>query len=165
MELLFHEYVSNIYINDLSKHVFAFWECVTQHTEEFCRLINDTSLDIETWDRQRRTFLSNDADNLSLGFATFYLNRTNRSGILNGGIIGGRAQSGPWGIGARFNKNELIYRIQEIAKLKKKINISQLDALTFLKTSMQRWSRKALIYMDPPYFKKGRDLYYDFYQV
>jgi hypothetical protein len=33
-------------------------------------------------------------DDLEVGFATFFLNRTNRSGILNGGIIGGRDQVG-----------------------------------------------------------------------
>jgi DNA adenine methylase len=87
----------------------------------------------------------------------------NRSGILNGGVIGGRDQTGPWKIGARFNQEELIYRIESIAKMRNRIELSCLDALAFLKSTKARWPAKTLIYLDPPYYKKGRDLYYDFY--
>lgn len=101
---------------------------------------------------------------MDLGFATFFLNRTNRSGILNGGIIGGRDQTGPWKIDARFNREELIFRIESIAKMKGRINVTKVDALAFLKSGIAKWPSRTLVYLDPPYFAKGRDLYYDYYQ-
>ena len=165
LELLFHEYVSRIHINDVSRPVHAFWKSVLQHTEELCRLVIDTPLTVKSWDQQKQV-LANPAehDEITLGFATFFLNRTNRSGILNGGIIGGRDQSGPWKIDARFNAPELVHRITAIAGMKGRISLTCQDALKFLKTGITRWPEKTLIYLDPPYYVKGRELYYDFYQ-
>jgi DNA adenine methylase len=165
LELLFHEYVSRIHINDLSRPVYAFWHSVLNRTDHLCRLIHDTPLNLKEWDRQKRVFSNqNDFDDLRLGFATFFLNRTNRSGILNGGVIGGRDQTGPWKIDARFNRDELIFRIESIAKMRRRITLTRLDALKFLRSGMPTWPAKTLIYLDPPYYEKGRDLYYDFYQ-
>lgn len=165
MELLFHEYVSRVHINDLSRPIFAFWKSALFFTDELCKLVRDTPLTLTSWDRQKKTF-SNPAkfDDLALGFATFFLNRTNRSGILNGGIIGGRNQTGEWKIDARFNREELIHRIESIAKMQSRIELTQMDALDFIRVRMHRWPLKTLIYIDPPYYGKGRDLYYDFYQ-
>lgn len=165
LELLFHEYVSRVHINDLSRPVYAFWASVLHRTDELCKMIRDTPLTVRAWDTQKTLFTEQDqVDDLALGFATFFLNRTNRSGILNGGIIGGRNQTGAWKIDARFNREELIFRIQEIAKFASRISLTQMDALDLLKSGLSRWPEKTLIYLDPPYFKKGRDLYYDFYE-
>jgi DNA adenine methylase len=165
LELLFHEYVSRIYINDVSKPLYAFWKSVLCHTEELSRLILKTPLTVAAWDKQKRV-LENaaDYDDIDLGFATFFLNRTNRSGILNGGIIGGRDQTGPWKIDARFNAKELVRRIQAIARMSHRIKLTRQDALKFLKSGVARWPKETLIYLDPPYYSKGRDLYYDFYK-
>jgi DNA adenine methylase len=164
LELLFHEYVSRVHINDVSKPLHAFWESVLNHTDRLCRLVRDTPLTVREWDKQRRIFSTEQqADNLQLGFATFFLNRTNRSGVFNGGIIGGRAQKSQWKIDARFNRQELIFRIESIARLRDRIRLTRMDALHFLRTHVDRWGAKALIYLDPPYYEKGRQLYYDFY--
>jgi DNA adenine methylase len=164
LELLFHEYVTRVHINDISRPVFAFWKSVLSHTEDFCRLIRDTRPTVGAWDAQKKIFANQgDHDDLALGFATFFLNRTNRSGILNGGIIGGRGQTGPWKIDARFNADELIHRIQAIAKMKRRIKLTRKDALKFLQSGVDRWPTRTLIYCDPPYYVKGRELYYDFY--
>jgi len=165
LELLFHEYVSRIHINDVSKPVHAFWKSVLCHTEEFCRRVMKTPLTVAQWDKQKLV-LENAADHedVDLGFATFFLNRTNRSGILNGGIIGGRDQSGPWKIDARFNAKELVHRFESIARMSNRIRLTHQDALKFLKVGVSRWPQKTLVYLDPPYYAKGRDLYYDFYE-
>ena len=165
LELLFHEYVSRIHINDVSKHVHAFWKSVLDDTEEFSRLVMKTPITVAAWDKQKR-ILSNPDDHgiTQLGFATFFLNRTNRSGILNGGIIGGRDQTGPWKIDARYNAKELVHRIEAIAKMRSRIKLTRHDALKFLKTGVSKWPKETLIYLDPPYYLKGRDLYYDFYE-
>jgi DNA adenine methylase len=165
VELLLHEYVSRIHINDISRPIYAFWKSVLNNTDEFCRLVRDTRLTMRVRDRQKRILTNQrDHNDLALGFAMFFLNRTNRSGILNAGVIGGRDQSGPWKMDARYNADELIRRISAIARMKERICLTRLDALEFLSKGCTIWSEKTLIYCDPPYYVKGRDLYYDYYE-
>lgn len=164
-ELLFQEYVSRIHINDISRPVYAFWKSVLDDTERLSRLVRDTRLNMKVRDRQKAIFTRQDEhDDLELGFAMFFLNRTNRSGILNAGVIGGRAQSGCWKMDARYNAAELVRRIEAIARLRERVSITRLDALRFLRAGSKRWPAKTLVYCDPPYFVKGRDLYYDYYE-
>ena len=165
MELLFHEYVARVRINDLSRPIYAFWHSVLNRTEDLCRLVRDTPRTVGAWDAQKLV-LGNQAvhDLLEVGFATFFLNRTNRSGILNGGIIGGRDQTGPWKIDARYNADELMFRIQSIARLRSRIILTMMDAAGFLTTGAAKWPSNALVYCDPPYYVKGKDLYYHFYK-
>src|ERR1700688_594781 len=143
LELLFHEYVSCIHINDISKPLHAFWRSVLDYTEEFCRLVVETPLTVKEWDKQKRV-LKKPADHgdVAIGFATFFFNRTNRSGILNGGIIGGRDQSGPWKIDARFNAKELVHRIEAIARMGDRIKLTRQDALKFIKKGVLRWPER-----------------------
>jgi DNA adenine methylase len=165
LELLMGAYVSRIHINDLSRPITAFWHSVLHDADELMRLVRDTKVSVRSWDRQKKVFAHpNDHDDLRLGFATFFLNRTNRSGILNGGIIGGRDQTGPWKIDARYNARELCSRIEAISLMRERIHLSRQDALTFLHAKLKSLPKKTLVYLDPPYYEKGKDLYYDFYE-
>jgi DNA adenine methylase len=164
-ELLLTGLVRRIHINDLSKPVYAFWRSALDKTDELTRLISDTPLNVETWSKMKGVFGSPaSASDLELGFATFYLNRTNRSGILNGGPIGGHAQTGRWGLDARFNRSDLIDRIHRIARARSRIQVTNLDATELLRSHSPRWTSKTLVYLDPPYFAKGPELYYNFYK-
>jgi DNA adenine methylase len=164
-ELLLHEYVSHVHINDISRPVYAFWKSVLDDTDRLSRLIRDARLTMKVRDKQKNILThQGDYDDLALGFAMFFLNRTNRSGILNAGVIGGRDQSGPWKMDARYNAAELARRIAAIARMRSRISLTQLDALRFLRHGCNRWPEKTLIYCDPPYYVKGRDLYYDYYE-
>ena len=163
-ELLLTGLVRRVEINDISRPIYAFWHAVLHHTDELCRLIADTPVDVESWQAAKNTFSAPDAaDDLQLGFAMFFLNRTNRSGILNGGIIGGRNQTGRWKIDARYNKRDLLQKIDRIASMRSRIKVSNLDAIAFLDSRLPSWNTKTLVYLDPPYYVKGGQLYYDFY--
>ena len=164
-ELLITGVVRRVLINDISRHVAAFWTCVLQHTEELCREIRNVPLTVEEWDRQKEIFRRpEDASTLELGVSCFFLNRTNRSGILNGGMIGGRKQEGEWRMDARFNREDLIRRVMKIADCSGRIEVSRADAVEFLRERSGEFGKKDLIYVDPPYFEKGRFLYYDAYE-
>ena len=163
-ELLLKGVVRRVSINDISKPVYYFWDAVVNQTDSIASLINDTPVDLENRDRLKAVFRNPSSDPLMIGFAMFYLNRTHRSGILNGGVIGGRDQKGAWKIDARFNKKDLIRRINAISSMKNRISISNLDAVDFLEKNAYSWQRNTLVYLDPPYYEKGRDLYYDFYK-
>ena len=163
--LLINGICDRIIINDFDKGIYAFWYSVINHTDELCDLIINTTVDLEEWKKHREKVLNN-YDQLSLlelGFSTFYLNRTNRSGIIKGGPIGGYSQSGKYKIDCRFNKEQLICRIQKIAKYKKKINLYNMDAEVFIKRIISRQKKKCFIFFDPPYINKGKDLYTNFY--
>lgn len=164
LELMFEEYVRHIHINDLDVAIYSFWFSVLNHTEELCALINDTPVTIEEWNRQKAILADEENQSpLNLGFATFFLNRTNRSGILKAGVIGGKAQAGKWKLNVRFNKQELTRRIQRIADYRDRINVYNLDTAQMLETELEQLPRDTLIYLDPPYYMKGQGLYRNFY--
>lgn len=163
-ELLLTGVVRRVAINDVSRPVFAFWRSVLDQTDELAALISDTPVDLASRDRFKAIFSSpDDASDLELGFAMFFLNRTHRSGILNGGVIGGRNQTGKWKIDARYNKSDLIRRIERIAAARRRIEITNLDAVEFVESKSPSWPAKTLVYLDPPYYEKGSQLYYDYY--
>lgn len=142
LSLLFNEYVKDIYINDKDIAIYAFWHSVLHEPETLCKLIKDTPVTVETWfklrDYQDKT---DNVDLLHLGFSTFFLNRTNRSGILKAGVIGGYEQTGNYKIDARFNKEDLIKRIERIADYSDRIHLTNEDAVTLV----QRLKRNYLI--------------------
>ena len=166
MELLISEKVSQVHLNDSCKRIYAFWRSVLTKSDELCALIVRASLTVEEWRRQQAIFAAPEqSDELTLGFATFYLNRCNRSGILSGGLIGGLRQDGDWRMDARFSRNELIRRIEVIASKAKAISLRNWDAERFIKEYLPRVPDAALVYLDPPYFKKADRLYMNHYSA
>jgi DNA adenine methylase len=165
LSLLFNEYASKIVINDIDRSIFAFWYSTLHKTDELCRLINDTPVTIKNWEAQRGIQKAKRRRSiLKVGFSTFFLNRTNRSGILNAGMIGGRQQTGTWKIDARYNKKDLINRIERIALYKDKIELHNSDAVELVKSLRKTLPTKTLFYFDPPYYVKGKDLYLNYYK-
>ena len=163
LTLLFSEYAGRIRINDIDRSIYAFWHSVLNETEALCRLITDTPVNMTVWYEQREVQArKQEADLLELGFSTFFLNRTNRSGILSGGVIGGKNQDGNFKMDARYNKEDLIGRIESIAEYADRIELTCIDAVALIK-SIRRPLKKSFCYLDPPYYVKGRDLYLNYY--
>jgi DNA adenine methylase len=166
ISLLCAESVEEVHLNDIDKSVYAFWWTALNASDDLCEQIETTRLSVSEWERQRDVYMSTRRVALAKrGFAFFYMNRVNRSGILNAGLIGGRAQQGEWLMDARFNREELIGRIQRIARLKERISLHNEDALDFLKHKVKTLPKDALLYLDPPYFRKGQCLYRNSYEA
>ncbi len=163
-ELLLTGVVRRVAINDINKPIYAFWRAVLDDTVALVGLIRETEVTMEVRERAKRLFMEGSGTSLELAFATFFLNRTNRSGILNGGPIGGVDQQGAWKLDVRYNKEALIERIEKISRMRKRISLTNLNAIEFLNAAAPAWPRKTLVYLDPPYYEKGRDLYYNFYK-
>lgn len=165
IELLLGGIVSHIHLNDVSRPVFAFWHSVKNSPDELCHKISRASLTVEEWRFQREIFKNHQKYSLSeVGFATFYLNRCNRSGILDAGVIGGNLQTGNWKMDARFSRNDLIRRIEAIAEKRKFIYLRNWDAEKFINDYIPRLPARSLVYFDPPYFCKGGTLYQNHYK-
>jgi DNA adenine methylase len=163
LSLLFREQVSEIHLNDLDPAIHAFWHSVLARNRDFIQLLNDSPVTADEWRKQKAIYAKGlAAGKFALGFATFFLNRTNHSGILNGGMIGGKKQGGPWKMDARFNRLELRRRIERIGVYRNRIHLSCQDAMEFLHD--HRFTRTSLIYFDPPYYRAGRCLYFNAYK-
>jgi len=163
LKLLSGGFVRDIVLNDIDEAVFAFWDSVLYKNAEFCARIENAPLTIDEWYKQRAVWQGKDlGDKLSLGFATFYLNRTNRSGIIEGaGPIGGYAQEGVWRLDARFNRAKQIASVRALAGYQDRIQIRNEDAVPFIERSLL--TADSLTYLDPPYYVKGSKLYRNSY--
>ena len=165
ISLLMLEYATQIHLNDINPSIYAFWHSVLNSPDELCSLISRTAVTVEEWQKQKKIQADGEShSSLDLGFSTFFLNRTNRSGIIKGGLIGGKEQAGTWKLDVRFNKPELISRIQKIASYSDRINITKLDAIDFLTNNLPLLPQKTFIYIDPPYYVKGEGLYENHYK-
>ena len=162
--LLLNGDMTEVWLNDVDPAIFSFWETVVQRPDEICERILKTEITITQWERQRLILKDSNASSTDLAFAALFLNRTNRSGILKGGVIGGKAQSGDYKLDCRFNRMDLIHKIQRISVYKEVIKISRLDAGECLQKWSKQLPRRALLNIDPPYFTQGRDLYLSFYK-
>jgi DNA adenine methylase len=160
LALLYGQYARRVHINDLDPGVYAFWIAARDRTAELCRRVREAKLNMKEWERQRAIQFSADPDPLDLAFSTFYLNRTNRSGIITGGVIGGKGQSGIWKIDARFNKSDLVHRIERVGRWASQINIYNLDGVDFLNKVAPTLPDRSLLYLDPPYYVKGQQMLY-----
>jgi DNA adenine methylase len=167
LNLLFEDIFEHIHINDADYSIYAFWEAVLNHTDRFIALIENIEVTIAEWQRQKAIYLNGRrGDIVDLGFSTFFLNRTNRSGIIfKAGPIGGQDQTGNYKIDVRFNKPELISRVERIAAARDRITLTNEDAITIIQNLENYHLDLAdlFIYLDPPYYKKGKLLYLNNY--
>lgn len=165
VELLRSQIVGSVHLNDLDRALFAFWHTAVNDTDRLCAKIADTPITLDTWQQCRAIYRERDlAPLFELAYATFFLNRANRSGILTAGVIGGLAQEGEWKIDARFNRDDLIERIEYIGRLRPRFTVTQLDARDLLQMWSPKFGENTLIYLDPPYVDKGPKLYLNAYR-
>ncbi len=164
LKLLFNEYVNEISINDYDYSIYSFWRSILESNQRFCDWVEDVEIDIENWHYFKS--IQKNPDNHSqfeMAQAVFFLNRANVSGVIKGGPIGGFEQLGKYKINARFNKSDLIKRIERIANFRKRISVSNLDGLSFIR-KLDKNVQNTFIYLDPPYVYKGADLYMNYFK-
>lgn len=158
LDLLLTGFVKTIHLNDLDPSIYNFWYIVKNRPQELCGRIKDTHITIDEWYRQKNIFSSDvGADPLGHAFATLFLNRTNRSGILMGGVMGGKAQLGSYKLDSRFNKEDIIRKIMKIHEFRESIFVYNKNAKNILSSLPAKG--ETFTYLDPPYYHKGKTLY------
>lgn len=168
LALLKSNAVSHLYLNDADVRIYSFWKACVSESERFAERIFEVPLTIDEWRRQRDicTHPSKHTQ-FEIGFAAFYMNRCNRSGVLMGaGPIGGYEQKGKWRLDVRFNREALARRALQLGQLRSAISLSKMDAIDFLKKRLPQGSARlhAFVYLDPPYVQKGQRLYLNAYR-
>lgn len=162
VKLLLKGDVSRIVLNDVDPAVYSMWDAIVRHPEELCSFLEGTEPTVDEWERQHEVLASSSSPSLELGMAALFLNRTNRSGILRGGPIGGKDQTGAWGIDARYNPDGLCAKVRKIAERSSDIELHNLDASDFIETALRPMAtggERLLANFDPPYVEKGPELY------
>ena len=163
--LLLEGFVKSITINDKDKSIYAFWYALLNGTDQFCERIEKCDVTIDEWKKQKEIQNDPEAKLFDLGFSTFYLNRTNRSGIINAGAMGGLKQNGNYLIDCRFNKKELIERIRKIALRRNDIRLFGEDAIDLIdRIQNEAIDENIVFYFDPPYYLKASTLYMNHYK-
>jgi DNA adenine methylase len=165
LELLYTDFASVIHLNDLSRPVYSFWHSAVHQSDWLCNRIMRTDVTIEEWRRQREVFENQDAAEMDeLAFAALFLNRTNRSGIISGGVIGGKNQSGDWKLDVRFNRPEIVARIKKLGRYASRIRLYRQDAREFVQNVVSQLD-DAFVFIDPPYIENGSGLYLNNYSI
>lgn len=165
LDLLYSNAVRKVVINDLDPSIFAIWYAILNNPIQFINLIKNTSVDIYEWNRQKKIHEQTKQNPKSLdnAFSSFFLNRTNVSGIINGGPIGGKEQTGNYKLNCRYNKKVLINKIAKIASYKNRIVLTNLDANQFIVEEIPKYPKNnTFIFFDPPYYSQGKNLYLSF---
>lgn len=165
INLLLGDYVSRIMINDANVAIYSFWKYLKEENERLVSDVESCKVNLRTWYKMRHIVETEKEPSYNLAFATFFLSRTNRSGILNAGPIGGSSQEAQdkatYKIDCRFNKEDLTKRISLLGKRRKDVIVTNKDALQFLKDLR---NNKYFVYLDPPYYDKGKYLYMSYYK-
>lgn len=168
LDVLFNNKVKSVIINDYDIAIYSIWYAILNETERFVEDIYNTKINIQEWEKQKnnyRNLYDEKKYSYDLAFATFFLNRTNRSGIITGGPIGGKNQSGAYKIDCRFNKNNLAKKILEIGEYKNKIQLYNLEASDLIENIILKYlPDEIFIFFDPPYYEQGKNLYTNFFE-
>lgn len=160
LKLLARGDVEQIIINDADPAIYSIWHAIIFETRKLCDFISNVDVNIEEWKKQKEAYNNCCSEpSFELAKAAFFLNRTNISGVITGGPIGGLDQKGTYKIDARFTKSTLIQKIGAIAEEKQQIKLYNLDVLDFMQEILPSLEEKSLVYFDPPYVKKGSQLY------
>lgn len=163
IRLLSNNDVERIIINDADRHIYAFWYCVFFDTQNLVNLIRNTEINLATWDIQKQVYNNGDANLLQLGFSALFLNRTNYSGVMSGGPIGGRKQEGRYKIGCRYNKEDIAERIEKLGQYRNQVEVYNYDAIEFIEKIVLPRADELFTNFDPPYVQKGPILYENHY--
>lgn len=165
LSLLFDGVVSKLHLNDIDPSIAALWQVILEHTDELANRVQDAVFNIDEWQKQRAIQINpnkkHSVSPLDLAFSTLYLNRTNHSGILKAGVMGGLAQAGHK-MDCRFNKADIISKIYAIAKRQADICVYNLDAIDFINKLENQ--KNLVLMIDLPYYNKGQTLYTHFYR-
>lgn len=163
IELLLNGTVESIVLNDLDPAIYSIWYFILHETERFIKKIRTTPITMQEWYHQREIYSSLEnisGYNFELAFAAFFLNRTNRAGIITGGPIGGYEQKSEYSLNCRYNTNSLITKIELIANKRTQIELYHMDGIPFIRDILIPMDGAHLfIFFDPPYFKQGKKLY------
>lgn len=165
LTLFFKGIVSELHLNDIDRSIWALWHSILNDADRLVSRLIKIPINMDEWYIQKS--IQDDKENadvLDLAVSTLYLNRTNRSGIIKAGVIGGKNQDGNYKMDCRFNRERLAEQIIHISKSSDKISFYNMDAVDFISYIEEQSLNNPILMVDPPYYNKGQSLYTNFYK-
>lgn len=160
IKLLLDKKVDKIILNDYDIAIYSFWNAVLNDTENLSKKIINTPITIKERENQKQIYAEQSKIkqySLDLAFSTLFLNRTSMSGVIKGGAIGGKSQNGKYKVDARFNKDSILSKIENIARCKDNIQLFNFDAIELIHNVFKKIDKSSLfVFFDPPYYKQGK---------
>lgn len=154
--------VEHLHLNDLDTGIFSFW-WVVKHMPfaliERLQTITPTHKDFF----EAQSIIKEDyrgVDVVEAAWASLLVNRLAYSGIYKANPLGGKKGTRK-ALLSRWNPIELEKRIMHIHQLSERITVTQENALELIEEAY--WDGESTIFIDPPYFEKGKDLYHCYY--
>ena len=168
LELLFSGKVRKVLINDFDISIYSIWYAILNETERFVQSIMMIDVTIEEWEKQKKIYdelKKSKVYSFELALASYFLNRTNVSGIITGGPIGGMNQESKYKLDCRFNKKNLAKKLKDISNWKYNIELYNYEANVFIDKVLLKYSPEEIfIFFDPPYYEQGKNLYTNFFK-
>lgn len=141
------------WLNDYDPNIASLYNVMKTNPEELCNRVLETVPDMEKWSEIKRSIPKTEMER---AFRTLFLNRTNYSGILKAGPIGGYEQKSEYSVGCRWNARQLTERIRIFSQKLQKVKITCEDFFFIINKPS---ANNVFIFVDPPYYKKGNELY------
>jgi DNA adenine methylase len=169
LELLRLGYINTTTLLERDPLIYAFWWCVCNQFDDFLAAIRAAKVDLDTWNsllplREVDNPQKTEYSLLQLGVAGLFFNRTNFSGVMGAGPIGGLSQKSKYKIDCRFNKDSITASLNALRPLAARIKIEFADSLQWLSENSSRLNpQESFVYVDPPYYGQGKKLYRHFF--
>ena len=157
---------SSMWINDFDIGIYCIWMSVCHYPAELCDRINSfhpKKDDFHTFRKELTTLKHlpiDAAEVVDIGFKKIAIHQISYSGLgtKSGGPLGGEKQESEYKIDCRWSPPHMTKQIKHLSEIlgpPLKLSITAVD----FKDTIADTSEKALLYLDPPYYVKGNDLY------
>jgi DNA adenine methylase len=160
--------IKKIWINDKDVGIACLWTSVIRYPEAFKARVEEFKPSVEEFYSIKEELTECDkmpyheAEIVDIGFKKLAIHQISYSGLgtKSGGPLGGAKQKSKYKIDCRWSPEYIRKKIDKLHGQFSDIDIhdnacTNLDFTELIKDNNQ----KSLIYLDPPYFDKGKDLY------
>lgn len=151
--------IKNFWLNDKDFGIYALWKSVLSNPTELKFLVREFVPTVGKFYEFKNDLLFGEKsdDIVNIGFKKLAIHQISYSGLgtKSGSPQGGKSQKSKYKIDCRWSPNHICKNIDNINNLfcSRNIKITNLDFSEILDGG------EALIYLDPPYYEKGGELY------
>ncbi len=160
--------LSKIWVNDFDPGVASLWTSLIRHPDQLKFWVKKFTPSVAKFDEfkneltQNNPVLNTEKQIVEFGFKKLAIHQISYSGLgtKSGGPLGGRDQKSDYKIDCRWSPDYICKKIDALNIKFKKLSVRN-DCCTQLDFSdlINDTKMDALIYLDPPYYDKGNDLY------
>ena len=165
LRLLQNPVIQKAWLNDFDAGIIALWKSVNAFPEELCKAVRKFKPSTKAFYafKKKLTATAKFSDDVEFGLAKLAIHQISYSGLgtMSGGPLGGRSQKSEYGIDCRWRPDLLCRKILALHHhfQSKKLRFTNCDFQKLTDTINLGEQPKIFLYLDPPYYEKGQELY------